>query len=111
MSETYGLWEVGGSFVLPGTRKKVTLPFILVGDFSRQAASKALAPIIRDKFHQDLTDRGGHAITTIGDNWALMNLTWRTYQRPNVADPAGHTPKVPIQDQTAAEDGDLRDVQ
>lgn len=78
---SYSLWEVGGTFVIPGCRDKVTLPFIVVGDFSKQEASKNLAPMLRDKFASKLVSRGGHSTGTIGDNFPMMHLTWRTFQK------------------------------
>jgi hypothetical protein len=76
----YGLWDVEGSFIIPGTRTKGTLSRIRIGDKDRQTASKHIAKMLNDKFKRDL--RGDNKFS---DHFALMNLRWT---------PFVHTPKV-----------------
>jgi len=70
----YGLWDVGGKFIIPGTRKTANLPMVRIGDVSRQAASKHLAALLNDKFARDL--RGDHKFS---DGFAMGNLQWKEF--------------------------------
>jgi len=67
----YGLWEVSGKVIIPGTRKSGTFGPVRIGDKDRQTASKHLAKMLNEKFKRDL--RGDHKF---GDHFALMNLKW-----------------------------------
>lgn len=67
----YGLWEVSGSFIIPGTREKGTFGPIRVGDVTRQKASEHLAPMLNHQFRRQL--RGDHKFSP---HFALMNLKW-----------------------------------
>jgi hypothetical protein len=81
----YHLWDVGGKFIIPGTRKTAQLPKVRIGDVSRQAASKHLAKILNEKFARDL--RGDHKFS---DGFALGNLQWKDF-----------VPKAPTPTETA----------
>lgn len=78
----YGLWDVEGSFIIPGTRTKGTLSRVRIGDKDRQTASKHLAKMLNEKFSRDL--RQHHKFS---DHFALMNLRW-TPVVPKVQAPA-----------------------
>lgn len=67
----YGLWDVSGKVIIPGTRKSASFGPIRIGDRDRQTASKHLAKMLNEKFKREL--RGDHRF---GDHFALMNLKW-----------------------------------
>ncbi len=67
----YGLWDVSGSYIIPGTRTKGTFARMRIGDKDRQSASKHIAKILNDKHKRDL--RGDHKFS---DHFALYNLQW-----------------------------------
>ena len=69
----YGLWDVQGSFIIPGTRTKGTFGPNRIGDKDRQTASKHLAKMLNERFRRDL--RGDNRFS---DHFALMNLRWET---------------------------------
>ncbi len=83
----FGLWDVKGSFIIPGTRTKGSFGPVRIGDFSRQAAAKHLAKMLNQKFARDL--RGDHKF---GDHFPLMNLQWEEVR-----------PKAPKVEAAAAE--------
>ena len=78
--KSYGLWDVSGKVIIPGTRKSASFGPIRIGDKSRQDASKHLAVMLNEKFKRDL--RGDHKFS---DHFALMNLKWENYKRPTSA--------------------------
>lgn len=67
----FGLWDVQGKFVIPGTRKTTSFGPIRIGDQSRQAASKHIARMLNEKFSRDL--RGDNKFS---DHFAMYNMTW-----------------------------------
>jgi hypothetical protein len=67
----YGLWEVSGKVIIPGTRKSASFGPIRIGDKSRQEASRHLGKMLNEKFKREL--RGDHKFS---DHFALMNLKW-----------------------------------
>ncbi len=73
----YGLWEVSGKIIIPGTRKSASFGPVRIGDKDRQTASKHLAAMLNDKFKRDL--RGDHKFS---DHFALMNLRWDSLSKP-----------------------------
>ncbi len=79
----YGLWDVKGSFIIPGTRTKGSFGPVRIGDSSRQAAAKHLAKMLNQKFARDL--RGDHRF---GDHFPLMNLQWSEVLPKKAAEPA-----------------------
>lgn len=83
----YGLWEVSGKVIIPGTRKSGVFGPVKIGDKDRQTASKHLAKMLNEKFRRDL--RGDNKF---GDHFALMNLKWDDIAK-----------KAPVPTQTAAE--------
>lgn len=70
----FGLWDVEGSFIIPGTRTKGSLSRVRIGDKDRQTASKHLAKMLNEKYRKDL--RGDHKFS---DHFALMNLRWTPF--------------------------------
>ena len=50
----FGIWEVSGSFIIPGARKKGTLSPIRVVAKDRFKASEDLAGVLNEKFRRDL---------------------------------------------------------
>jgi hypothetical protein len=68
----YGIWEVSGSFIIPGARKKGTLSPIRVVAKDRFKASEDLAGVLNEKFRRDLKD--GQYFTK---HFAAMNLQWK----------------------------------
>lgn len=67
----YGLWEVSGKIIIPGTRKSASFGPVRIGDKDRQTASKHIGALLNDKFKREL--RGDHKFS---DHFALMNLRW-----------------------------------
>jgi hypothetical protein len=71
----YGLWDVSGKVIIPGTRKSATFGPIRIGDKDRQSASKHLAKMLNEKFKRDL--RGDHKFS---DHFAMYNLKWEDFR-------------------------------
>ena len=67
----YGLWDVSGKVIIPGTRKSGSFGPVRIGDKDRQTASKHLGKMLNEKFKREL--RGG---AKFSDHFALMNLKW-----------------------------------
>lgn len=67
----YGLWEVSGKVIIPGTRKSASFGPVRIGDKDRQTASKWLGLMLNEKFKREL--RGDHKFSP---HFALMNLKW-----------------------------------
>jgi hypothetical protein len=76
----YGLWDVSGKVIIPGTRKSATFGPVRIGDKDRQTASKHLAKMLNEKFKREL--RGDHKFS---DGFALMNLQWVQFTRQTQA--------------------------
>ena len=71
----YGLWDVSGSYIIPGTRTKGTLSPMRIGDVNRQTASKHIAAMLNAKHKRDL--RGDNRFS---DHFALYNLQWADFK-------------------------------
>ena len=69
--KAYGLWDVSGSFIIPGARKKGTLERIRIGAPDRFKASEDLAKVLNERFKRDL--KNGQFFTK---HFAAMNLQW-----------------------------------
>ena len=67
----FGLWNVCGKVIIPGTRKNASFGPVKIGDKDRQTASKWLAVMLNEKFKREL--RG---TAKFSDHFALMNLQW-----------------------------------
>lgn len=78
----YGLWDVSGSYIIPGTRTKGTLAPMRIGDVNRQSASKHIAALLNAKHKRDL--RGDNKFS---DHFALYNLQWKDFQPKAPAPP------------------------
>lgn len=72
----YGLWEVSGKIIIPGTRKSASFGPVRIGDKDRQTASKHLGAMLNEKFKREL--RGDHKFS---DHFALMNLRWDSFSK------------------------------
>ena len=94
----YTLWDVGGKFIIPGSRKTATLPMTRIGDVSRQVASKHLATLLNQKFARDL--RGDHKFS---DGFALGNLQWKEFALKESASARTHSPTVVQADEPAVQ--------
>lgn len=72
----HGLWDVSGTFVIPGTRDKGQFGPLRVSAPTKQAASKDVARFLQEKFGREARtlDRRGY---TFSAHFALMNLSWR----------------------------------
>lgn len=69
--KAYGLWDVSGSFIIPGARKKGTLERVRVTAPDRFKASEDLAAVLNERFKRDL--KNGQYFTK---HFAAMNLKW-----------------------------------
>lgn len=67
----YGIWDVSGSFIIPGARKKGTFGPVRVCAPDRHKASADIATLLNEKFRRDLKDG-----MTFGKHFATMNLKW-----------------------------------
>ncbi len=67
----YGIWDVSGSFIIPGARKKGTFGPVRICAPDRHKASADIAQLLNEKFKGDL--KGG---LTFGKHFATMNLKW-----------------------------------
>lgn len=79
----FGLWNVSGRFVIPGTRKHGSFGPVKVAAATRQKASEDLAPSLNEQFRKDLPE--GHKF---GGHFAMLNLKW---------DLCSHSFEAPIQ--------------
>lgn len=68
----YGIWEVSGSFIIPGARKKGTLSPIRVVAKDRFKASEDLSKVLNERFRRDL--KAGQHFTK---HFAAMYLQWK----------------------------------
>lgn len=68
----FKLYEVSGSFIIPGARKKGTLAPVRVCAPDRHKASADLAGFLNEKYRKDLKD--GYSF---GKHFATMNLQWK----------------------------------
>lgn len=67
----YGIWDVSGSFIIPGARKKGTFGPVRIVAPDRFKASEDLAKLLNEKFKRDL--KNGQFFTK---HFAAMNLKW-----------------------------------
>lgn len=67
----YGLWDVQGKIIIPGTRKSASFGPLRIGDKDRQTASRHIGRLLNEKFKREL--RGDNRFS---DHFALMNLRW-----------------------------------
>ena len=88
---TYGLWDVQGKIIIPGTRKSASFGPVRIGDVNRTVASKHLAKMLNEKFARDL--RGDH---NFSDHFAIYNLQWKDFQ--TTAPKAAEVVPVPMDD-------------
>lgn len=71
-SASFCLWDVQGTFIIPGTREKVSFGPIRIGAFTQVQASADLAKILNDKFKRSL--RGEHKFNR---DFAMAQLQWQ----------------------------------
>ena len=84
------MWEVSGSFVVPGTREKGSFGPVKVIAESPQKASADLAPLLQEKFRKEArgTDNRPYKFSS---HFALFHLNWREVKR---AEPKVETASV-----------------
>ncbi len=76
----FGLWNVSGRFVIPGTRKHGSFGPIRVAAATRQKASEDLAPALNEQFRKELPEGA-----KFGAHFAMLNLKWEPFiQQPKV---------------------------
>jgi hypothetical protein len=89
----FGLWDVQGKFVIPGTRKAIEAgPIRVLGEDTpkgRKAMSESLATHLNEKFAKEL--RGD---SKFSKDFALYNMRWERYQLPKVEAPIPETLKA-----------------
>lgn len=80
---SYGIWTVSGSFILQGTRDKLSFGPVRIADASKQAASKHLAKMLNEQFHKELSRLNKHGGPPIrfSNDFALMHLQWEPYAK------------------------------
>lgn len=72
----HGLWDIGGTFVLPGGRDKVSFGPVRVSAASKQIASQHVAPLLQVAFGKDAKGQDRRPYR-FGAHFALLNLTFR----------------------------------
>lgn len=77
----FGLWNVHGRFVIPGTRKHGSFGPVKVAAATRQKASQDLAPMLNEQFRRELPED-----TKFSAHFAMLNLKWDAWQ-PTVEAP------------------------
>lgn len=78
----YGIWDVSGKVIIPGTRKNGSFGPVRIVDKDRQTASRHLAVMLNEKFRREL--RGDHKFS---DGFALMNLKWEPVSKQKTTPP------------------------
>jgi hypothetical protein len=75
----YNLYEVSGSFVIPGSRERGTFGPVRVSAPSKQAASASVTGMLQDKFGREAktADRREYKFSP---GFALMNLNFKEVQ-------------------------------
>lgn len=75
------MWVVEGSFVIPGTREKVSFGPIRVSAATKQKASADLVGTLNDQFSKELRNVPRVAFQKVGfsPGFALMNLRWTPF--------------------------------
>lgn len=68
---SYGIWDVQGKLIIPGSRKSADFGPVRVCDKDRQTASKWIGLMLNEKFRREL--RGDARFSA---HFALMNLRW-----------------------------------
>jgi hypothetical protein len=67
----YGIWDVQGKLIIPGSRKSADFGPVRVCDKDRQTVSKWIGLMLNEKFRREL--RGDARFSA---HFALMNLRW-----------------------------------
>jgi hypothetical protein len=68
----YGIWEVSGRAIIPGTRKAEAFGPVKICEKDRQTASKELAKLLNQKFRRELRKEN-----RFSDGYAMAYLNWR----------------------------------
>lgn len=76
------VWDIGGKFVLPGTRKTVTLSPIRVIAENRTKASADMVGILAEKYSRDLPEG-----QKFSPHFAIYHLKWERFQKKAEAGP------------------------
>ena len=76
---TMGIWDVAGSFILPGTRDKLTFGPARVVGANKTIASAGLVETLNAQFSKELSNKPRVAFQKVGfsKGFALMHLTWK----------------------------------
>lgn len=88
------IYDISGTFLIPGTREKSDLPKTRVVAESRQQASRDIAPMLNDKYSKELPYK--HSFSK---DFALCHLRWEEVQ-PQQQAPA---PVLPSATEVSAE--------
>ena len=75
------IFDISGTFLIPGTREKADFPKTRVVAETRQQASRDLAPVLNDKYSKELPHK--HEFSR---DFALCHLKWEEVQ-PKQAPP------------------------
>ena len=76
------MWEVSGSFIIPGSREKVSFGPVKVLGPNRTVASAGLVESLNEAFSKELRALPRVAFERPGfsKHFALYNLTWKEVQ-------------------------------
>lgn len=81
------IYDISGTFLIPGTREKADFPKTRVVADSRQLASKDLAPMLNEKYSKELPHK--HSFSR---DFALCHLKWEEVQPKQKAPAPALTP-------------------
>ena len=71
------VWDVKGTFIIPGTRDKGSIGPVRIGHFTKRQASEHLSEILNEKFAKKLRDE-----RKFNRDFAMLNLQWVEFNRP-----------------------------
>lgn len=77
------IWDISGTFIVPGTRKKVGLSRVRVCAKDRMAASADMVGVLLEKFARDIPEG-----QTFSKQFAIYHLKWERFQRAGQEGPA-----------------------
>ena len=77
-----GIWDVAGSFILPGTRDKLTFGPVRVVGPNKTIASAGLVETLNEQFSKELSNMPRVAFQKVGfsKGFALMHLHWKVVE-------------------------------
>jgi hypothetical protein len=79
--QAIGMWDVQGSFIIPGTRDKVSFGPVRVMGANKTIASAGLVEVLNEQFSKELKSIPRVAFQSVGfsKGFALMNLNWTPF--------------------------------